>query len=172
MPIHLAQVEIGGRIDVDWKTLAKNKAEWPKLKYDDPRLDAFAEEVERRYELPKGIVLAIKNAGERTNPGLVSPKGAQGIMQFMPATMKLQSGKFKHDPNNPFASIDAAGKYLQHTLKYQYKGDALAAVADYNGGPAQAKALREQGKPTAKETQEYIDRIKDFMRTKHFRGGQ
>jgi hypothetical protein len=149
----------------DWKALVKNKEEWSKLKYNDPRLDAFAEEVERRYELPKGIVKAIKNAGERTNPGQVSPKGAQGIMQFMPATMKLQNGKFQHDPNNPFASIDAAGKYLQHTLKYQYKGDALAAVADYNGGPAQAKALRQQGKPTAKETQDYIDRVKEYMRT-------
>ena len=155
---------------MDWKALVKNKEEWPKLKYNDPRLDAFAEEVEKRYNLPKGIVLAIKNAGERTNPGLVSPKGAQGIMQFMPATMKLQGGKFKHDPSNPFASIDAAGKYLQHTLKYQYKGDALAAVADYNGGPAQAKALREQGKPTAKETQEYIERVKSYLTDKYTKG--
>ncbi len=95
-----------------WKELVKNKAEWKKLQYNDPRLDEFALEVENRYGLPKGMVLAIKNAGERTNPGQVSPKGAQGIMQFMPATQKLQGGMFKHDPNNPFASIDAAGKYL------------------------------------------------------------
>lgn len=160
----------------DWKSLAKNKAEWGKLSYDDPRLDAFAAEVEKRYNLPVGIVTALKNAGERTpnkdGKWASSPKGAQGIMQFMPNTMKLQGGKFKHDPNNPFASIDAAGKYLQHTLKYQYKNNALAAVADYNGGPAQAKALMQSGKPTAKETQEYIERVKDFMRTKYTRGGK
>lgn len=156
----------------DWKSLVKDREAWKSLKYDDPRLDAFAEEVEKRYDLPKGIVLAIKNAGERTNPGQVSPKGAQGIMQFMPATMKLQGGMFKHDPNNPFASIDAAGKYLQFTLKNQYKGDALAAVADYNGGPTQAKALRQQGKPTAQETADYIERVKDYMRSKYTRGGK
>jgi soluble lytic murein transglycosylase-like protein len=151
----------------DWKLLAKNKQEWPTLKYNDARLDAFAEEVEKRYELPKGIVLAVKNAGERTNPGQVSPKGAQGIMQFMPATQKLQKGMFKHDVNDPFASIDAAGKYLQFTLKNQYKGNALAAVADYNGGPAAGKALLKGEEPPAKETQEYVSRIKTYLTEKY-----
>jgi soluble lytic murein transglycosylase-like protein len=147
----------------DWKELVKKKDEWAKLSYDDPRLDAFAEEVEKRYALPKGIVLSVKNAGERTNPGKVSPKGAEGIMQFMPATRKLQKGKFEHDPNDPFASIDAAGKYLQHTLKYQYKGNALAAVADYNGGPNAGKAVLEGKDPPAKETQEYLGRVKNYL---------
>ncbi len=32
-----------------WKELVKNKAEWKKLQYNDPRLDAFALEVENRY---------------------------------------------------------------------------------------------------------------------------
>jgi len=151
----------------DWKQLVKNKSEWSKLQYNDPRLDAFAEEVESKYGLPKGIVLSVKNAGERTNPGKVSPKGAQGIMQFMPATQKLQGGMFKHDVNDPFASIDAAGKYLQFTLKNQYKGNALAAVADYNGGPAAGKAVLKGESPPAKETQEYVDRIKTFLTEKY-----
>jgi len=150
----------------DWKSLAKDKKAWKSLTYDDPRLDAFAQEVEKRYNLPKGIVLAIKNAGERTNPGQVSPKGAQGIMQFMPDTMKLQKGKFKHDTSNPFASIDAAGKYLQHTLQNQYKGNALAAVADYNGGPEAGKAVMQKKEPPATETKEYISRVKEYLNSK------
>jgi len=150
-----------------WKELVKNKSEWKKLQYNDPRLDEFALEVENRYGLPKGMVLAIKNAGERTNPGQVSPKGAQGIMQFMPATQKLQKGMFKHDPDNPFASIDAAGKYLKFTLENQYKGNALAAVADYNGGPAAGKALMAGETPPAKETQEYVERIKTYLTEKY-----
>jgi soluble lytic murein transglycosylase-like protein len=152
----------------DWKQLVKNKKEWSKLKYNDIRLDAFATEVEKKYELPQGMVLAIKNAGERTDPGKVSPKGAQGIMQIMPATQKLQKGAFKHNPNDPFASIDAAGKYLQHTLKYQYKGDALAAVADYNGGPEAGKAVMEGKEPPAKETVDYLDRVKTYL-TEHYK---
>jgi soluble lytic murein transglycosylase-like protein len=151
----------------DWKQLVKNKSEWSKLQYNDPRLDAFAEEVENKYQLPRGIVLAVKNAGERTNPGKVSPKGAQGIMQFMPATQKLQGGMFKHDASDPFASIDAAGKYLQFTLNNQYKGNALAAVADYNGGPTAGKALLEGEDPPAKETQDYISRVKTYLTEKY-----
>lgn len=151
----------------DWQALVKNPKEWSSLKYNDPRLDAFAEEVEKRYQLPRGIVLAIKNAGERTNPGQVSPKGAQGIMQFMPATMKLQNNMFKHDVNNPFASIDAAGKYLQYTLNKQYRGNALAAVADYNGGPKAAAAVLAGNPPPAKETQEYLLRVKEYLSNKH-----
>jgi len=152
----------------EWKDLAKNKKEWSSLKYNDTRLDAFAMEVEKRYELPKGMVLAVKNAGERTDPGKVSPKGAQGIMQFMPATQKLQGGMFKHDVNNPFASIDAAGKYLQYTLKNQYKGNALAAVADYNGGPSAGKAVLNGEAPPAEETQQYVERVKTYL-TEHFK---
>lgn len=151
----------------DWKSLVKNKQEWPKLQYNDPRLDAFAEEVEKKYGLPKGIILATKNAGERTNPGKVSPKGAQGIMQFMPETQKLQKGKFKHNPDDPFASMDAAGKYYQHTLKYQYKGNALAAVADYNGGPDAGKAVLHGKQPPATETQEYLERVKSYLSEKY-----
>jgi soluble lytic murein transglycosylase-like protein len=156
-----------GAVMADWKELVKNKKEWKTLKYNDPRLDDFALEVENRYGLPKGMVLAIKNAGERTNPGQVSPKGAQGIMQFMPATQKLQNGMFKHDVNNPFASIDAAGKYLKFTLENQYKGNALAAVADYNGGPSAGKAMLAGEMPPAKETQEYIERVKTYLTEKY-----
>jgi soluble lytic murein transglycosylase-like protein len=136
--------------------------EWASLQYNDPRLDAFAEEVEDKYNLPPGILVALKNAGERTNPGQVSPKGARGIMQFMPATMQLQDGKFEHNPDNPFESILAAGRYMQHTLKYQYQGDVARAVADYNGGPRQANALAEGGE-LAGETSSYLMRVRDYI---------
>lgn len=145
----------------DWRELMKKPEEWGSLRYDDPRLDAFAEEVEDRYDLPPGILVALKNAGERTNPGQVSPKGAQGIMQFMPATMELQDGKFKHDPNNPFESILAAGRYMQHTLKYQYRGDVSRAIADYNGGPRAAEGLT-SGRLN-EETTNYLMRVRDYL---------
>ena len=151
----------------DYADLVKNPSEWKSVKYDDPRLDAFAMEVEKRYELPKGMVLAVKNAGERTDPGKVSPKGAKGIMQFMDNTQKLQGGMFKHDVNNPFASIDAAGKYLQFTLNNQYKGNALAAVADYNGGPPAGKAVLKGEAPPAEETQQYVERVKTYLTEKY-----
>lgn len=151
---------------MDWKTLAKSPQEWANLKYNDPRLDAFAEEVEKRYQLPTGIVLAVKNAGERTNPGQVSPAGARGIMQFTDSTRKLREGAFDHDVDDPFQSIDAAGRYLKELIK-ENKGNAMAAVANYNGGPSAGKAIRSGKQPPAKETQDYISRVKEYLTKKY-----
>lgn len=149
----------------DWRDLMKRPEEWGTLQYNDPRLDAFAEEIEDRYDLPPGVLVALKNAGERTNPGQVSPKGARGIMQFMPATMELQDGKFRHNPDNPFESILAAGRYMQHTLKYQYRGDVSKAIADYNGGPRAAQGLT-TGRLN-EETTNYLMRVRDYLTGKY-----
>jgi soluble lytic murein transglycosylase-like protein len=150
----------------DWKELANKPDEWKSVKYDDPRLDAFAMEVEKRYELPQGMVVALKNAGERSNTGQVSGAGAQGVMQFTPSTRKLQGGAFDHDVNDPFASIDAAGKFMKQLLT-ENKGNPIAAIANYNGGPAAGKAVRAGKEPPAKETKEYVNRIKSYLDTKY-----
>lgn len=152
---------------MEWKQLANNPSEWDSLEYDDPRLDAFANEVEKRYGLPVGIIEALKNAGERTpskasGRPTVSGKGAKGIMQFIDSTRE----KYPHDVNDPFASIDAAGQYMRDVIK-QYNGNPLAAIADYNGGPRQGKPVLEGKKPPAKETQEYIKRIQEYMESKY-----
>lgn len=151
----------------DWRKLAQSPEEWADLRYDDPRLDAFAHEVEDRYNLPRGVVEALKNAGERTpskssGKPTVSPKGARGIMQFMPDTIKV----FKHNTEDPFESIDAAGRYMADVLP-RYQGNVLAAIADYNGGPKQAKPVLEGKRPPAQETQLYIERIQQYMEKRY-----
>ncbi|QLQ32044.1 MAG: lytic transglycosylase domain-containing protein [Candidatus Thiothrix singaporensis] len=101
------------------------------LRYDDPRLDEYAAHVEQKYNLPKGLLVAIKNAGEKSNSTEVSSAGAQGVMQLMPENLR----KFGvGDTTNPAQVIDAAGRYLQVTSR-QYDGDIRAMIADYNGGP-------------------------------------
>lgn len=144
--------------DKTWRGLVKNKEEWGKVKYDDPRLDEFAGVVEERYKLPPGLLVAIKNAGEKSNTGQISPAGAKGVMQFIDSTRST----YQHDPNNPFASIDAAGRYFQDLLK-RYNGNVKAAVTEYNGGVVQARRVMEGGNPTAQETIAYLARIKSFM---------
>lgn len=153
----------------NWKALAKDPSQWGSLRYDDPRLDAFARAVEERYGLPPGVVEALKNAGERTpnknGQWASSPVGAKGVMQFMDATREV----FQHDPQNPFESIDAAGRYMAEAIK-QYDGNVMAAIADYNGGPRQAKPVAQKKQPPARETQDYLQRIRDYMSRKY--GGQ
>jgi soluble lytic murein transglycosylase-like protein len=148
-------------VGVDWKPLAANKEELKTVKYNDVRLDSFASDVETKYNLPQGIVEALKNAGERSNTGQVSPAGAKGVMQFMDKTREA----YQHDVDNPLASIDASGRYMADLLK-QYKGNAIAAIAAYNGGTAAGNAVLAGKEPPAKETRDYIARIKKYMQEK------
>lgn len=143
-------------------------AERSKLTWDDPRLDTVAERLEKKYELPFGAVRALKyaeNKGSSLNSSAVSPKGAKGIMQFMPNTMELQGGMFKHNVNDPIESMDAAARLLQYTLKNQYNGNIIAAFADYNGGPEQAKQVLGNKPPKAPETQKYLQNIREWYIT-------
>lgn len=145
----------------EYADLVKNPKEWASVQYDDPRLDAFATDVEKRYNLPTGMIVALKNAGERTNIGQVSPKGAKGVMQFMDDTRKA----YPHDVNDPFDSIDASGRYMADLVK-QYK-NPIAAIAAYNGGGAAAKAVLAGKQPPAEETRSYISRIREYLDSKY-----
>ena len=145
------------------------------LKHSDPRLSFVASMFEELYSLPPGLLRAIKfaeNSGfdkegrvvpSNNTSHATSPVGAQGLMQFMPATRKLQGGMFDHNVLDPIESMDAAAKYLQYTLKNQYKGNVAAAIADYNGGPRQARLVMEGKLPKAKETRDYLKKAENFF---------
>jgi hypothetical protein len=128
------------------------------LKYNDPRLDAYASATAERYGVPPAILLAIKNAGEKSDPTAVSPKGAKGVMQFMPGTAKEMG---LADPTDPVASIDAGARYLKKL--HDAYGSWDAAVAHYNGGGAQAAIVRGGGRPTYNETAGYLDRVQKYV---------
>lgn len=147
-----------------------------KLKWDDPRLDALADKLEQKHELPASTLKALKWA---ENTGLKEGKiskssndsttvnkssGAKGLMQFMDATQELQGGMFKHNHLDPVESLDAAAKYLKYTLTNQYKGNVAAAFADYNGGPTVAKQVLKGKMPSNTETAGYLNKIKEFYK--------
>lgn len=129
------------------------------LRYDAPELDAYADEVTARYGLPPGLIRALKNAGERSNSWQVSPAGARGVMQFMPQNLR-QYGVV--DPTDPYEMIDAAGRYLRDTSR-QYGGDVRAMIADYNGGPRQARRVQAGLRPAASETAAYLNRVETYL---------
>jgi soluble lytic murein transglycosylase-like protein len=80
-------------------------------------------------------------------------------MQFIDTTRK----SYEHDVNDPMASIDAAGRYFQDLIRL-YKGNALAAIAHYNGGYVNGKALfNNKPLPSQKETAPYLQRIQNYM---------
>lgn len=128
------------------------------LKFNDVRLDAYAIKAAQQAGIPPEVLLAVKNAGERSGSTATSPKGAQGVMQFMPDTFKRFG---VGDPTNPLNSIDAAAKYLK-SLHDTY-GDWDAAIAHYNGGGSQAALVRSGARPSFPETAKYLDNVKAYL---------
>lgn len=130
-----------------------------KLRFDAPELNEYAANVEQKYGLPAGLINALKNAGEKSGSAAVSPKGAQGVMQFMPENLKMYGVT---DATDPGQIIDAAGRYLRDTMK-QYGGNIDAVIADYNGGPRQARRVMNGEAPAAAETQTYLARVRQYL---------
>jgi len=105
-----------------------------------------------RHDVSAGLLAAQLMAESNFNPNAVSPAGAQGIAQFMPATADAYD---LEDPFDPVASIDAQAR-MMGDLMAQF-GSVELALAAYNAGPG---AVASCGcVPPYPETQAYVARI-------------
>ncbi len=96
---------------------------------------------------------AIAHAESDMQADAVSPKGAQGIMQFLPKT----SAEFKvADPFSPAQSIQGGARLLGSLLR-RYKGDHHLAAAAYNAGIG--AVARYGGIPPYAETLAYVEKV-------------
>ncbi|MBJ9686796.1 lytic transglycosylase domain-containing protein [Burkholderia vietnamiensis] len=132
------------------------------LPYNAPQLDAYAVQAAQSAGVPPELMLALKNAGEKSNSGQVSPKGAAGVSQMMPENLRKYGVT---DATDPMQALDGMAKYLADTQK-QYGGNLQAMIADYNGGPKQAAAVLRGERPPANETAAYLDRVNDYLATR------
>ncbi|MCW3657854.1 lytic transglycosylase domain-containing protein [Burkholderia cenocepacia] len=132
------------------------------LPYNSPQLDAYAVQAAQAAGVPPELMLALKNAGEKSNSHQVSPKGAAGVSQMMPENLRKYGVT---DPTDPVQALDGMAKYLADTQK-QYGGNLQAMIADYNGGPKQAAAVLRGERPPADETAAYLDRVNNYLATR------
>jgi len=105
-----------------------------------------------KYGLPRPLVRSVMAAESGFQAGVVSPKGAIGLMQLMPQTA-LDLGV---DPYDPVQNVDAGVRYLRDLLN-KYDGGLYHALAAYNAGPGAVEKYR--GVPPYRETIDYINRI-------------
>ncbi|WP_192034728.1 transglycosylase SLT domain-containing protein [Halomonas sp. YLGW01] len=86
------------------------------------------------------LLMAIARRESAYNPTVVSPAGARGLMQLMPATAREVSRRLGlEDPGpygvlNPETNIQLGSRYIQDMIA-RYRGNRLAATAAYNAGP-------------------------------------
>ncbi|MGA2743028.1 MAG: lytic transglycosylase domain-containing protein [Bryobacteraceae bacterium] len=103
----------------------------------------------RKYGLPPAFVRAVVAVESGYQANAVSPKGAVGLMQLMPATAR----EFGADPKIPEQNVDAGTRYLRDLL-LKYDNQAYHALAAYNAGPGAVDKYH--GVPPYRETQQYI----------------
>lgn len=115
-----------------------------------PDVDAAA----RRHDIDPLLLHAIAHVESRHNAVAVSPAGALGVMQVMPATARrfgVQAATQLHDaPTN----LDVSASYLK-TLQRRFGGDLQLILAAYNAGEG---AVERHGRriPPYAETRHYV----------------
>lgn len=111
----------------------------------------------QRHNVQPELLAAQLQAESGFNPNAVSPAGAQGIAQFMPATARAVGLR---DPFNPEQAIDAQARLMAGLLR-QF-GTIPLALAAYNAGPGAVQ--RYGGVPPYAETRAYVARILSLMK--------
>ena len=114
---------------------------------------ALATEAARRHGLDPALVLAVVGVESAFRPDAVSPKGAQGLMQLMPAAAASLGVA---DPLDAAANLDGGAKHLQ-SLVERYHGDLKKALAAYNAGAGAVD--RHGGVPPYAETRAYVGKV-------------
>jgi soluble lytic murein transglycosylase-like protein len=106
------------------------------------------------------LVRAVMRVESAFDPRAVSAKGAAGLMQLMPATMRRYGVA---NPFDPSENIAAGVAYLRDLLD-RYRNDETLALAAYNAGP-DAVDRHGQTVPPYRETRQYVSTINQMAGT-------
>jgi soluble lytic murein transglycosylase-like protein len=105
----------------------------------------------RRHEVDPLLVQAVIRAESNFDPRARSRRGARGLMQLMPSTLRQYA---VDNPYDPAANIDAGTRHLRGLLdRFELKG----ALAAYNAG--RGAVHRHRGVPPFAETEAYVSRV-------------
>jgi len=120
---------------------------------------AHVAEASRRFAIPPAWIVAVKRAESAGDMRAVSPAGAMGLMQIMPATWAELRGRYGlgRDPFEPRDNILAGTAYLREMLD-RY-GNVAAMLAAYNAGPARLDQHLATGRALPAETRAYVAAI-------------
>jgi len=111
----------------------------------------------RDYGLSQSLLLAVISVESAGKTQAISHKGAQGLMQLIPATAKRFGVSDVFDARQ---NIRGGAAYLDWLLK-QFGEDVLLALAGYNAGEGAVQQYK--GVPPYTETRDYVVKVIDAL---------
>jgi hypothetical protein len=128
------------------------------------QLDPLIQEAAQKSGVEAQLVRAVIDQESARRPCALSAKGAEGLMQLMPATAE----EFNvDDPFDPKQNVDAGAKLLKSLLE-RYKNDPALALGAYNAGPDRVDQAG--GVPRIPETADYVTAILEKLGLKKATG--
>jgi soluble lytic murein transglycosylase-like protein len=121
------------------------------------QLDPLIQHAAQKSGVDAQLVRAVIDQESAGRPCALSAKGAQGLMQLMPATADDYD---VDDPFDPKQNVEAGTKLLKSLLD-RYKNDPTLALGAYNAGAGRVD--REGGVPPIPETVDYVTAILDKL---------
>ena len=112
--------------------------------------DGIIAEAAEKYHLDPRMIKAVMETESAFDATAVSPVGALGLMQLMPAVARELGAS---DPLDPRQNIMAGARYLRQLLD-AHDGHLRLALASYNAGPGNVAKYR--AIPPFKETRNYV----------------
>jgi soluble lytic murein transglycosylase-like protein len=116
-------------------------------------LDELIHHTASRFQVDPQLVHAIIKVESGYNPRAISPKGAMGLMQLIPATAQRFGVANSFDPKQ---NLEGGVTYLRYLLNL-FGGDLALSLAAYNAG--ENAVLRSGGIPWIAETQSYVRKV-------------
>ncbi|MBL8522340.1 MAG: lytic transglycosylase domain-containing protein [Betaproteobacteria bacterium] len=127
---------------------------------DFSRLIPIINDAARAHGLDPKLVHAVIRAESGYNANAVSPKGAVGLMQLIPATAQRYGVQDSYDPSQ---NIHGGTRYLRDLLK-MFNGNMELAIAGYNAG--ENAVIRAGNRiPPYPETMAYVPKVLSFYRS-------
>jgi soluble lytic murein transglycosylase-like protein len=141
------------RVDVKSGKLIRAVVAPPAAAIAPKQLSDMVDRIAKQGGVEAPLVHSVIQAESNYNPSAVSTKGAQGIMQLIPATARRFGVTDVFDPEE---NIEGGVKYLRFLLDY-YRGDYTRAIAAYNAG--EGAVDKYNGVPPYAETQGYVRNV-------------
>ncbi len=97
------------------------------------------------FSIDPTLVYALTRLESNFDPDAVSPAGARGLMQIMPATAQYITGDLFFEPDRlhePASNLNIGQRYISYLARQDgIDNDLMRMLASYNAGPGQFRAL-------------------------------